>query len=377
MHIKKSNIKVNAKVIYFLFIPLIVIGKIIRHTIMKEVLVDTGIGHHFIFSILYGNNDFAFFGDSGVAEAGGNTIVIFRILNLFKLSTYIEFEIYISIIWNIILFFLFTRIKRKLSLAQAIFVMLSIIVLNIFDFTLAKEPIQMLYFIAIYLVLMSNKLSDRLKNVFSIGMIVIASMTFRSYYILIAFFVICNQILCTKGIIKNKNIKFKTIIKLILCLGIIYFIFLNACQVLSPDIYTELIRVRTRESMALSDMRNILPTTNLIYFTLDYLIMLVRMVVPIELLPLGIKYWPYVIYQIMITYFIVQAVRNMKNNSKIKNMALFIYLGFLFGSATFEPDFGSWVRHEAVVFPILLLLADSITGKTENVKNLEEDKTDV
>ena len=46
----------------------------------------------------------------------------------------------------------------------------------------------------------------------------------------------------------------------------------------------------------------------------------------------------------------------MKNNTKSQNLALYIYIAFILGSATFEPDFGSWVRHEAATFPILMIV---------------------
>ena len=45
-------------------------------------------------------------------------------------------------------------------------------------------------------------------------------------------------------------------------------------------------------------------------------------------------------------------------NKHTKLHSLLYYLGFLCGSATFEPDFGSWVRHEAAIAPVLFILAD-------------------
>lgn len=39
-----------------------------------------------------------------------------------------------------------------------------------------------------------------------------------------------------------------------------------------------------------------------------------------------------------------------------RTAALYLYLAFLLCSAAFEPDFGSWIRHEGITFPILLLI---------------------
>ncbi len=40
-------------------------------------------------------------------------------------------------------------------------------------------------------------------------------------------------------------------------------------------------------------------------------------------------------------------------------LATAIFLGYVLASVLFEPDFGSWVRHEAATFPVLHLLVMS------------------
>lgn len=349
----------NIDIIFGIFLILIAVGKIIRYTIMKTVLVDSGIGHYFIDSILYGTGGISLFdSDSMTGDAGGNAIVIFRLINFFKINTYEGWEIYISIIWNLILFGILLGIRKKLDWKQFVFIALSIIVLNIFDFTLAKEPIQMLYFIAIYYVLCLNKKSTKFKYIVTLGIIVLSAITFRVYYFLIIMFMILVQVLFNIFILKKEQVKIKDIIIMLIIIVGFYFAFLNIIKVVMPAEYNELIRVRTRSSTAVSDMRNLFKSTNLIFFSFDYLIMLIRMLFPVELLRLGVKYIPYIIYQIIITYFVIKAIKNIRKNVKEKNIALYLYIGFLFASAAFEPDFGSWVRHETVLFPIMLLLAD-------------------
>lgn len=349
----------NVDIIFGMFLILVAIGKIIRYTIMKNVLVNAGIGHHFIYPILYGTGGITLFdSDSMTGDAGGNAVVIFRAINFFKINNYESWELYISVIWNIILFGLLLGVKKILNLKQFVFIGLSIIVLNIFDFTLAKEPIQMLYFIAIYYVLCLNNKSVKFKYILTIGIIAFSAISFRIYYFLIIMFMVLVQVLFNVFIIKKEKVKIKDIIIMLLVIVGFYFLFLNIMKVIMPTEYSELIRVRTRSSTAASDMRNIFKSTNLLIFSFDYLIMLLRMMFPIELLRLGIKYVPYVLYQVIITYFVIKNIKSIKSNGKIKNIALYLYIGFLFASATFEPDFGSWVRHEAVLFPILLIFAD-------------------
>lgn len=349
----------NIDIIFGMFLILIAIGKVIRYTIMKSVLVDTGIGHHFIDSILYGTGGISLFdSDNMTGDAVGNAVVIFRLINFFKITTYGGWEIYISIIWNLIILGILLGIRKKLNWKQFIFIALSIIVLNIFDFTLAKEPIQMLYFIAIYYVLYSKNRNTKFKYIATLGIIVFSAISFRVYYFLIIMFMILVQVLFKIFIFKKEHVKIKDIIIMLLIIASFYCIFLNIMKVVMPNEYAELIRVRTRSSSAASDMRNIFKSTNLIVFSLDYLIMLIRMLFPVELLILGVKYVPYVFYQIIMTYFVIKSIKNIRKNGKVKNIALYLYIGFLFASATFEPDFGSWVRHEAVLFPIMLILAD-------------------
>ena len=54
---------------------------------------------------------------------------------------------------------------------------------------------------------------------------------------------------------------------------------------------------------------------------------------------------------------------NINKISVDRKIAIFIYMAFLMGSAAFEPDFGSWIRHEAVLFPIFMI----VSGFNENI----------
>lgn len=357
----KQDLYVKTTVIIVSMIFLIFGAKAVRWTIMKEVLVDMSIGHGMIGII----NDQTFYEpeeneteeEINAKEKSAN---IFKAINWFDLSTYEGFEVYITILWNFMLLIIIFTLRKRLDIIQAIFLVLSILVLNIFDFNLAKEPIQMLYFVLIYVVITSKGLTDNFKYILCFGILYWASISFRSYYILIALFMLGASWICKTFMIAKDKLKFTDIVVVLFVLGIGYFLLLNVAKVAMPEEYHDLVRVRTRETPARTDIGNWITNSdsNLALFTLDYLIMLIRMMVPFELVTFGPKYWPYVAYQVMITYYIVFALKNIKKNSKPKNIALYVYLGFLCGSATFEPDFGSWVRHEAAIAPVLFILAD-------------------
>ena len=372
----KQDFFVRTTVIIVAMVFLIAGAKVVRYTIMKSVLVDMSIGHGIIRMI----NNSTYFSEDEEQQteeelsATERTGKIFQDINFFELKTYEEFEVYITILWNTILLMIMFSLRKKLNMMQAIFLILTILVLNIFDFNLAKEPIQMLYFVLMYVVITSKVLKDGFKYVLCFGILVWASMTFRTYYILIALFMLGASWICKTFILMKEKLNFFDIILVIIALGVGYFLLLSVAKVAMPEEYVELIRVRTRDAGAKSEIRNWITSddSNLVLFTLDYLVMLIRMMVPIELITFGPKYWPYVAYQVMITFYVVMALKNIKKNHKSKNVALYVYLGFLCGSATFEPDFGSWVRHEAAIAPILFILADMYRFKkaeTDILKN--------
>lgn len=357
----KQDFYVKTTVIIAAMIFLIAGAKVVRHTIMKEVLVDMSVGNGMIAMI---NDENSIIYDEEVSEeelaANSKSAKLFSNINFFDLTTPIEFEVYITILWNIMLLIIIFMLRKKLDIMQAIFLILSVLVLNIFDFNLAKEPVQMLYFVLIYVVITSKSLRDDFKYVLSFGILYWASVSYRDYYILIAMFMLGVSWICKTFILMKDKLNIWDILMVIVAFGVGYFLLLSIAKVAMPQEYADLVRVRTRETQARTDISNLITNnaSNLPLFTLDYLIMLVRMMVPIELMMFGPKYWPYVAYQVMITFYVVMALKNIKRNHKSKNVALYVYLGFLCGSATFEPDFGSWVRHEAAIAPVLFILAD-------------------
>lgn len=364
----------NINLFLVLFPIMIFAGKLIRWTILKSVLVDMSIGNGMISKIISGATQFVFLSEVGMADAAGNSAAIFSAINFFGLTTTVQFEIYISIIWNIILIALLLKSKKHLSLPQFLFWMASIAVLNIWDFCLAKEPLQMIFFLVMMLIICSKKLSEPAKLIGIIITLLLSVLTYRVYYILIVAFLIIVGLVCKKWLLKLKKIKIKHVIILLIILAGSYFVMLNAIKVIDIESFNELIRVRTRLGEASTQMLNIFKSENLAIFSLDYLIMILRMLFPVELIPMGIKYWPYVFYQILISYFLIKAIISMKKQSKSTNLALYLYIAFLLASGTFEPDFGSWVRHEAAIIPVLLIMAGIIIPKEKKkVGDINED----
>lgn len=358
---------IDKRIIIFMLVFLVLFGKFIRYSFMKDVLVNQGVGHSMISIINNGTAKFGILSSASDAlqSTSDNASKFFSLINFFNIKTYEGFEIYITIIWNLILLFIIARIKNKLALNQIIFIILSIIVLNIFDFCLAKEPVQMLFFIAIFGVLISEKLTDKKKFITSIIILLLCSIFYRTYYVLIAFFFVYVTFIFKYFTKNNKKVTFWRVLFLIICTSFVFFLILNISKIIAPTQFEELLRVRLRTSNAASDIRSLFKSTTLSIFSIDYIIILIRMLFPIELLRLGIKYLPYVIYQLMVSYVLIINIKQIKFFESSRKYALLLFIAFTLGSATFEPDFGSWIRHEAVLFPIMLIIMGVIEKRKQ------------
>ena len=62
----------------------------------------------------------------------------------------------------------------------------------------------------------------------------------------------------------------------------------------------------------------------------------------------------------MITLLLIRSIKRLHVNKQSVNLATYVFVGFLLGSALFEPDFGSWVRHESVAFGVTFIMGELI-----------------
>ncbi len=370
-----KKIIIDKKIILLLYVIIVIISKIVRYTVMKQTLVDTARGFQMLSDILYNKSLHLKISDIGSSLAFNNAAVIFKSINIFKLSTYVQFEIYITILWNLIVMYMILRLKNFQNNTISLFIMATISVLNIFNFTLSKEPIQLLYFLWIYMVLTSNLKNDRLKYLLCIFVIFISVFSYRNYYILFAFFSCVIYILFL--VLNNKKkIGLKDIIFIILLIYIVYVVFLFASSILFPSSFKELLWLKSHKELypAATQIYNVLnnPTSNIFKLSLEYVLLMIRLLIPYELILKGPKYLLFVIYQILITGYLIKAIKNYKNNDMISNYSLYLFISFLLASVTFEPDYGSWVRHESVAFPLMFLIMGLRPKSWKNKNNNKE-----
>ena len=163
---------------------------------------------------------------------------------------------------------------------------------------------------------------------------------------------------------KRRRITKLVVFTTILMCFIGVFVFFYASSLVSYDDYYEALNVRDNSTGAIrqaggatSAIYNVVPVNgNLGTFKFNYIINAFRMMIPIELLLKSPGYAPFFIYQIFILMYLFKALSNIKTMDKKVVVALSCFVAYFFGSVVFEPDFGSWVRHEATTFPVFQLL---------------------
>ena len=376
--LKKYNI--NKEQIILLFPILILMGKFVRFTLMKTLLVDTSIGWELLPRILNDNLTFAIGGieENVYGNAKDNTIIFYKLLNVFlQTESFYVFEIAVTVIYNILILFVFRRFERKVPLFQAVFLMVFVIVLNLFDFTLAKEPIQMLFFLVIFCILISERIPDTIKFILCMSVLLLCALTFRIYFMFIMYFSIVIYGLLKWGKVGEIRSKRRMTLIIIISLSLSILLLVYVLRYVSAEDYAYLMRIRTKENrLGSTSQINVLfrqSATNPVFYVLDILILIVRMLFPVELARLGWKYIPYIVFQLMITYFYFKSLISIKDTKNQKLLlSLCIFTGFLVGSATFEPDFGSWVRHEATLFPVIMFFSNMIPSFSIKEKNKSE-----
>lgn len=351
----------------------ILLGKIVRYTVMYRTLVAPGIGWHLVDMTNKGNLKFGITlsgteTDEIASNAVQNACYIFSKLNFLHLAdSYYDYEILISIVFNVILLLLFYKLKDLYSVKESLFIFASVAVLNIFAFCLAKEPIQMLYFVLMFYILKGNMQTSR--KIIAVCLIyLLSAVTYRNYYVLMAAFFIYFYIALYFILIRTRKVEIWHILLILMGVFLFHLIFMSMAKVLYPSNYNELIRVRTRGYSGNSTIYTLFQSTQPIVFSLEYLLVAVRLIVPLELFLLGPRHMIFAIYQIVLAVKLVKMLYQYRSLTENRKIAVVIYLAFLFGSATFEPDFGSWVRHEAIVFPIYLIMDGY---ETETVQTLE------
>lgn len=294
----------------------------------------------------------------------------FKSINLFGFKTLSQWAYFLAFISIILIIFVLAK-NQKISLKNFIFVIASVGLLNIYVFNISKDIIQFLFFYLIFIVLSNEIISNQKKLFLSCLILLMEGIVFRVYYLIMAMLMVTIYFIYEKKIKNKKNNK-RTIKKILLIALILFFMEIFVVQLVSTNNYNSIINARyitniNRESSpdSVTIINDLLGrNANFIKFILNYLINFVRMLFPIELITKGIKYIPFIFYQLFITFTMFKTSTKL-NDKNI--MWLITFVSFIMISVIFEPDFGSFIRHESALFLIMFEMNKIIDEQKEEI----------
>jgi len=341
----------NKMVVLVMLIPLTIFCKIFQFNCLpSKYFFDSSR----MLSMSTGSNDMQAWGDAYEIVAD-----LFRKINFLGYTSLQDWAYTLVFIFIFIMFFMLIRLNEPDKL-QLFFIFCSVGLLNIYIFNISKDVIQYGIFFLMYIVIINKKLPKILKVLLCFYIFWWESSFFRSYYILMGILFILLYMIIKTVQFKVKKVNKKILISIFIIIFISMYALIYVSQFISYEDYERLINIRytVPNQGAVSAINNWIDDRgSLSLYMVNYIINAVRMMFPVELLLNGPFYMPFVVYQGFILYYLIKTIGNLnKNTNEIVVLALSSFIAYLLVSFTFEPDFGSFVRHEAATFPILHLI---------------------
>ncbi|MCT8975968.1 hypothetical protein N4T77_05100 [Clostridium sp. CX1] len=266
--------------------------------------------------------------------------------------------------WNITIFlitfliFLVSLLKLPPNFNNRVFYVILpmwIFIFNIYNNTVSKETIQFFVTWVIAFILCIEK---RLLFInFYLGTILVYfSINFRVYLVLHLIVFYALQFI----FLKKSNIKSKLLI--IFIMVVIASVFL---EIRKPDLISSVLNARigvnqyrANDPDANTIINDIFNNKNnsIIIYSMNSFINVFRFLIPLELLRMhSIKYLVFILYQLIITFLVIRNVIEYKNLDKRTNLILFMTIAIFLVQVIFEPDFGSYLKHQTAYIPFLYL----------------------
>lgn len=297
---------------------------------------------------------------------------IFSKFNFLNFTNLKQWAYFLAIIFIIIIFIQLIK-NKNYSTSQYLFIYASVGLLNIYIFNISKDIIQFLFFFLVFLILKNNKFKAWTKILLISLILLYESLHFRIYYAIMLMLIYTLYFIYII-FIKNKKMDKKAVLKIIILSLFTFFIEVYIIELISIKNYQAILyarygvnSLRTNDMDAVTIINDLLgKNINYITFIGNYIINSIRMMLPIELLFKGIKYVPFIIYQVYITKEILKSIKSI-NNKNILYIAT--VLSYFMISFIFEPDFGSFIRHESAIFLILLEITKINKEGESNEKN--------
>lgn len=306
-------------------------------------------------------------GWTGTKAWGGSYEVasnLFQRINVLDFTTMRQWTIMLGLVFSILVFIMVLGADAP-DLLQSVFILATVGLLNIYVFNIGKDIIQFAFFFAVYVILMLPIQNSLIKVLGCAAVLYYESTFFREYYVLIAALAIAVYAILL-FFRSRSQLGLGSLGWIIVLLLLIITAVMVVASRRMPDEFNQIMMLRAGYAEAFGDdnggnmataIQNKIPGESLPIFMVNYVINLVRMMVPVELVLHGASYLPFFVFQLMVTAYLVNLLRkiNQVHDAKLF-IALCVFIGYVLASAIFEPDFGSWTRHESATFPVLMLL---------------------
>lgn len=284
------------------------------------------------------------------------TIMFFSKINFLGFTSIKQWGWFLSILFTILIVRKIAS-NKKYNFAQMMFIIMSVALLNIYVFNISKDIIQFIIFLVLFEIITSKK-SNNTKVILSVILLFFEALFFRVYYLIMALLIFTNYFIY-KFFIEKKKVEKKNIVRIIILGLILFFAQVYVLQKISVENYNSIMFARSSVNIHRfdsGDANTIIielfgNNNSFIIFILNYVVNFIRLLFPFELLIKSLKYSPFVIYQLLITSNLLKFKGNINNNNIV---LLIIIISFFMTSAIFEPDFGSFIRHESTMFLIFL-----------------------
>lgn len=276
----------------------------------------------------------------------------YKKINLFDFTTFEQWATLLTAIVSIMILIYLGKYK-KIEIYKWIIIYITLIFANIYIFRISKDFIQFLFWVLVYLGFNIKKQFQQ--NIFFLTIFLFQIIYFREYYVGIIGLYILLKMLNTKK--KKVNAK-----KLCVIMGIIIFFTLVIVKTVDISLYNRVVNVRSStneyrdgSSDAQTMITDVLSSSDPLLYMVNYIINNIRILFPIELVTLGIKYAPFVIYQVAIVLCVGAELKKAidEKNEKLKDKC-YMLVAYVLVASIFEPDFGSVIRHEVAVMYIVL-----------------------
>lgn len=316
------------------------------------------------------------------------TIEFYRTINIFGFDSTAQWSVFMGVIGTVLLMAVAWR-SVHISLPQLAFFLSSVGLLNIFAFSITKETIQICFFILMIVFMMIVMRILRRYDIAVLPMqlaclvaasmvLVLEGLVFRSYYLIMIPLMFVALLLML--MLKKRDIPLTisslvvfTIMSTALCImlvcGTLLFPYINGALTWMRG------NVLARDGQVASStlIMDLLPGYGLAGAVANYPLDALRMLFPVELLfkqPMSASYVLFFLFQVFVDVMLVRAIRTSQRHGSDSDasvntgslLALCIVLAFMTVSFLFEPDFGSWTRHESAAFPLLWMAFSSLSA---------------